>query len=238
MMSTAILLAGGSGTRMESAIPKQFLEISGKEIWARTVQAFQDCTQIGKIILVCREDYFEHMRRGVSRHEFSKVTRIVAGGRDSFHSALNGLRASGGAASDKVLILGEGRPCIPVAVIQRALAMLDAYESCDTGIPVVETLFEAEGDTIASIPDRARFYSGQGPEGFHFETVFSALSRHVRDGEGLMTNISGIVRRYFPDVEMGLAAGSEVNIKITTPKDLLIAEQLLKLAPETDRNMA
>lgn len=227
-MPVAILLAGGSGTRMGASLPKQFLHLSGKEIWAHTAQTFQDAPGIDSIILVCRKDYMEHMAAGVARHGFSKVANIVEGGEERFVSAFNGIKASKSLPDEKVLILDAVRPCIPVSVIENVLLLLDRFDACDTGLPMVETLFETENGRITGIPDRSKFYSGQGPEGFRYGVVKKALSLHAESGDASMTNISGIVRRCFPDLPMGLAVGSEKNIKITTRRDLLFAEQLLQ----------
>jgi 4-diphosphocytidyl-2-methyl-D-erithritol synthase len=227
-MPLAVLLAGGNGTRMGALVPKQFLLLSGKEIWAHTVQAFQDTPCIDAIILVCRKDFREHMAAGVLEHGFSKVAGIVEGGSERYLSALNGIMSCDCAPDEKVLILDAVRPCIPMRVIEDVLLLLDRFDACDTGLPVVETLFEAENGRIAAIPERSRFYSGQGPEGFRYGVVRKALAQYAESGGTSMTNISGIVHRCFPDMPIGLALGSERNIKITTPRDLLFAEQLLQ----------
>lgn len=226
-MAIAFLLAGGSGIRMGKPEPKQFLPLHDKEIWVHTTEVFQNAPEISEIIISCKPDYIERMQEGVARHGLNKVTQVVAGGKERHHSAFAGLRASTAPAEEKVLLCDIVRPCIPADVITRVVAALDLYSACDTGVPVTETLFEVEQERIVNVPDRSRFYLGQGPEGFHFALAYEALRVYLHSGQEGKTNISGIVTSVFPKVDLGFVLGAPENIKITTPHDLETARLIL-----------
>jgi 2-C-methyl-D-erythritol 4-phosphate cytidylyltransferase len=226
-MSIAILLAGGSGIRMGTERPKQFLKIGDREIWAHTTQAFQQSSRIDEIVIVCREDYVEYVWKHLPGYGLQKVCQVVAGGTNRYASAMNGLKACHCSAKAKVLICDAVRPCISVKVIDDVVKALDSYKFCDTGIPVNETLFEVENWEIKSIPDRSRFCTGQGPEGFHYDLLREILVEYLALPGNTMTNISGIAKMLRPDLKMGFVNGSVENIKITTKLDLAIVGNMI-----------
>lgn len=226
-MTLAILLGGGVGSRMGKELPKQFLQLAGKEVWVHTALAFQNCPKITAIQIACHPDYLGRVRNGLAGHGLSKVTAVVAGGLERHVSAYNALISCGCGDADKVLVCDIVRPCISGEVIERVVDALDNYEACDTGVQVRETLFEVQDGIIVNVPDRRRYVSGQGPEGFHFGSLYASMRSYMRENGSGATNISGILKRYHPDLVVGLVEGSEDNIKITVPGDLLWAEACL-----------
>jgi len=229
-MTIAYILAGGSGFRMGGSIPKQFLEINGKEIWLYTVQTFHKISAIDKIVIVSHPNYIRHIEFAILSFNLNKIISIVPGGQERDQSAFYGLTNYRCAAEDKILICDAVRPCIQPKVIIDVINVLDTLLICDVGIPVIDTIFEVDNNCILNIPDRSRYALGQGPEGFHFGIVYEALQYHLaKKGEReRITNISGIVKKYFPDITVGFVYGTPDNIKITTPQDLKIVELFIK----------
>ena len=226
-MTVAILLAGGSGIRMGANIPKQFLSVAGREIWVHTALVFQRSVKIDSIVIACHPEYVAVMQSCLDTYGLFKVSHVVAGGEARHDSAYHALQACECNAQDKILVCDIVRPCISQSVIERVVDSLDRFEACDTGVPVKETLFEVRDGLIVDFPDRRRYVSGQGPEGFHFASLHAAMHAYMSGIQPPVTNISSIMKNYLPSLSIGLVEGSDTNIKITTPQDLQWAEWYL-----------
>lgn len=216
----AIIVAGGSGTRMGSAVPKQFLELSGKPVLWHTVNAFVTAFNDIQIVLVLPEVHFDYVKPWL--HEFSTCAGIalVRGGETRFHSVKNGLQE---VKEPAVVFVHDGvRPLISTALIR------SCYEAAllkGSAIPVIDmkdSIRQVAGETNKAV-DREQFKIIQTPQTFLSEWLLPAFSLPY---DPLFTDEATVVERQGHRVH--LVPGEEANIKITRPLDLTIASALLK----------
>lgn len=226
MTVTAIVLAAGSGKRMNSQVRKQYLLINEKPVLYYSLKAFED-SNVDKIVLVVGADDVEYCKNEiVEQFGFSKVCAIVEGGKERYHSVYEGLKAAGD--TDYVLIHDGARPFLTQDIIERTITSVVQYQACVVGMPVKDTIKIVDDETFAkATPDRANVWQVQTPQAFSYKLVYDAYTRMLANEESSITDDAMVVER-MTDYKVKLIEGSYRNIKITTPEDLLIAEAYLK----------
>lgn len=224
----AIVLAAGRGTRMHSDIPKQYLLVREKPVLYYSLKTFQD-SFVDRIILVTSESDVEYCRQNiVVQYGFDKVTRIVAGGKERYHSVYEGIKAAGDC--DYIYIHDGARPFVTESMLERAYECVSKYDACVIGMPVKDTIKIADEDGFAaSTPRRDLVWSVQTPQVFSFSLIKDAYSALIKDEKrilqgGVRITDDAMVVETFTDKKVKLVEGSYENIKITTPEDLSIAE--------------
>ena len=226
MKNTAIVLAAGQGKRMHTKIQKQFLEIRGYPVLYYSLRCFQESPLIEDIILVTGEDsVFYCQKKIVEKYGFTKVAKVIPGGKERYDSVYQGLFACEN--SDYVLIHDGARPFITEEILERGLEGAKETGACAVGMPSKDTVKIAdESGFIAETPDRSRVWLIQTPQIFQYKLIRNAHeSIRTRD----MSNVTddAMVVEQETGVKVCLAEGSYQNIKITTPEDLEIAEMFL-----------
>lgn len=228
--NAAIIVAGGSGTRMGTEIHKQYLELKGKPILAYTAETFQNAGCIREIILVTGPGEEAYVRKEiVERYGLSKVCRIVAGGAERYESVYAGLQCCAGA--DYVFVQDAVRPFITQEILERGLETAKRYGSAVCGVPSKDTVKITDMDGVVSeTPPRDRVWIIQTPQIFPYRSLREAYDRVITGKEGslagrMITDDAMIMENTGADVRMFM--GDYRNIKITTPEDLQIAEALL-----------
>ena len=226
MKNTAIVLAAGQGKRMHTKIQKQFLEIRGYPVLYYSLRCFQESPLIEDIILVTGEDsVFYCQKKIVEKYGFTKVAKVIPGGKERYDSVYQGLLACKN--SDYVLIHDGARPFITEEILERGLEGAKETGACAVGMPSKDTVKIAdESGFIAETPDRSRVWLIQTPQIFQYKLIRNAHeSIRTRD----MSNVTddAMVVEQETGVKVCLAEGSYQNIKITTPEDLEIAEMFL-----------
>lgn len=229
--STAIVLAAGKGKRMGTDVAKQYLLLAGKPVLCHCLQVFEE-SPIDEVVIVTAEDEIEYCRREiVEKYHLRKVTQIVAGGRERYHSVACGLRAAGDC--DYAFIHDGARPFIDLAMIGR---LFDAVEKDGTAIaamPVKDTIKIADEAGFAkSTPNRDLVWQMQTPQVFAYAPIREAYEKLLREEEetirrGIHITDDAMVMETFGSLPIRLVEGSYRNIKITTPEDLRIAEALI-----------
>lgn len=137
--NTAIVLAAGRGSRMNSQIQKQYLEIGGKPVIYYALKQFEDFEAVDEVILVTGEGEIEYCREQiVNAYGLKKVHQIVAGGKERYHSVYRGLCAAGNC--DYVFIHDGARPFLDEAILKRSLAAVREYQACVVGMTVKDTI--------------------------------------------------------------------------------------------------
>ena len=225
MKTTAIVLAAGSGKRMNSKVHKQYLLLKEKPILYYSLKAFEDSV-IDDIILVVGAGEIDFCRNDiVEKYGIQKVRAVVEGGKERYHSVYEGLKAAG--ETDYVLIHDGARPFVSQAIIERTLSAVCEYKACVVGMPVKDTIKIIDEHGYAKeTPARSHVWMVQTPQAFSYPLIFDAYSRMLMQEDSGITDDAMVVER-MTDYKVKLIEGSYQNIKITTPEDLDIAEVYL-----------
>lgn len=223
----AIVLAAGKGSRMKSDIPKQFLRIDGKPVIYYALRAFED-SFIDEIVLVTGEGQQEYCRTEiVEKYGFHKVSKIVAGGKERYDSVYRGLCELDQA--DYVYIHDGARPFVDSHILANAKRCVEQYEACAAGMPVKDTIKIVDEETfVAETPLRKYVWQIQTPQVFSYPLIREAYERLYIEENLISVTDDAMVVEYMMKKPVKLFEGSYENIKITTPEDLPVAEELLK----------
>lgn len=224
---TAIVLAAGQGKRMGSKVQKQYLLLEDKPVLYYTLQSFEECPLIEEIVLVTGKEEIAYCQEEiVQKYGFSKVKKIVAGGKERYHSVYEGLRAAEG--TGYVLIHDGARPFADGEIIRRICENVEIYDACVAGMPVKDTIKIAdEAGFAAQTPDRRMVWQIQTPQAFSYELIRSAYDRLMEEQPDGITDDAMVVET-MTEHKVKFIEGSYHNIKITTPEDLDIAQLFLK----------
>ena len=226
MKSVCIIVAAGTGSRMNSDRPKQFLEMEGHPLLYYTVKAWQE-SFISEIILVTSGGYLDFVKKDiVEKYGFNKVTKVITGGETRFDSVYQGLLACEDA--DYVYIHDGARPCVDAGVIERAREGAEEYGACVSAVPVKDTIkvVDKEGFAIDT-PERSSLWAMQTPQAFKYDIVrkaYDALADKDRTGitdDAMVVEKSGACK-------VKMVMGSYDNVKVTTPEDLRVVENIIK----------
>jgi len=243
MATAGIVLAGGKGSRMQSDVPKQYMELLGKPLLYYSLKAFEE-SDVDRVVLVTAAGEEEYCREElVERFGFTKVTGIAAGGAERYASVWKGLhclkeqmtRDTDGEKEeqpeeipDYVLIHDGARPLVTAELINRMIAETEQYEACVAGMPVKDTIQMTDGNgTITLTPKRDSLWTAQTPQSFSFSVVYDAYERLMKEEEINVTDDAMVVGLYH-NIPIQMVRGSYKNIKVTTPEDLVLAELFLK----------
>lgn len=224
---TAIVLAAGQGKRMNSSIQKQFLEIKGYPVLYYSLKCFQDSPLIGEIVLVTSENAVSYCRSEiVKKYGFSKVTGIIAGGKERYDSVYAGLLACG--ECEYVFIHDGARPFISEEILERGLTGVQETGACVIGMPSKDTVKIADEDGfVKETPDRKNVWTIQTPQIFSYRLIRDAHESIRKKDMSAITDDAMVVEQE-TGLRVRLAEGSYQNIKITTPEDLVVAESFLE----------
>lgn len=230
MRTHAILLAAGDGNRFGADIPKQFLRLAGEQILLRSIRVIAGAG-MDQLVVVAHPAWLDETEQAVAAAAVGIPTVVVAGGRTRNESTLNGLLSLNAADDDIVLIHDAVRPLLPADVIRRAIEPVAAglAEASDTVIPSADTLVIVDGQRVVEIPERARYRRGQTPQVFRVGVLQQAY-RAAREADDLSaTDDCSLVLRYVPGARIAAVDGDEVNLKITTRLDFVLADRMIQM---------
>lgn len=229
--TTAIVLAAGQGKRMQSDVHKQYLLIHGKPVLFYCLKALED-SFIDDVILVTGKDEEEYCRREiVERFGFTKVKKIVEGGKERYHSVMHGIKEV--TECDYLFIHDGARPFLDEGILKRTYEGVLENRACVAGMPVKDTIKIADENGFSKeTPRRDTVWMVQTPQVFEFDLIREAYGKLEKEEEtlkekGILITDDAMVVEYFCDVPIKLIEGNYRNIKITTPEDLGVAEAFL-----------
>lgn len=244
---TAVVLAAGRGSRMESGVAKQYMLLQGRPLIWYALHAVEESSVIDDCILVTGAEDISYVKEEiVAKYGFSKVTDVVAGGKERYDSVYNGLAAAveNGTAwhGDKrcapghdgyIFIQDGARPFLTEEILKRCYDAVRQNHACVAGMPVKDTVKIVDESGFASrTPDRNFLWQVQTPQVFDAPLILSAYERLMREKErlireGISITDDAMVVETFTDCKVRLVEGSYSNMKVTTPEDMTVAEALL-----------
>lgn len=225
MKTGALIVAGGLGLRMHSSLPKQFMPLSGKEIFVRSVEVFHGSAFVDFIVLVVHKDWLGQARKILEKRGMDSVS-VVSGGETRQESVQNGLLFCETIKPDIVMIHDAARPFFSKKQIPEILRLV----TFGTGVVVTEkttdTVYLVEDEVVIDVPNRSNLRRAETPQTFKFQEILQAHRKAVTDGIHSSTD----------DAQLFVGFGGRVltvdsivpNPKITTPLDFEMAELMIE----------
>lgn len=217
---TAIIVAGGKGKRMDTEIPKQYMDIAGKTILETTLYKFEKSNEVDDIILVVNKEDIEFVKDEIAPL-YNKITHVVNGGKTRFESVYQGLKRVG--KSCNIVLIHDGvRPFVSYNLISTCIENAYIHKACVPVIDVSDTIKEvAEDGMVVKTCDRKTLKAAQTPQAFDYNIIRECYENAMTEAQEF-TDDASIVEYYGYKVKT--IVGLYKNIKITTPLDLRVAE--------------
>ncbi|MEU4716441.1 bifunctional cytidylyltransferase/SDR family oxidoreductase [Micromonospora purpureochromogenes] len=228
--TVAVVLAGGTGTRLGLGIPKQLLKIAGKPIIEHTLAVFEAAAEIDEIIVLMATGHVADAQQIVDKAGFCKVSKVIEGG-DTRNATTRIALDAVGEGDVNILFHDAVRPLVSARIVRECVNALWTYSAVDVAIPSADTIIQVdENECITDIPVRATLRRGQTPQAFRSGTIREAYRRAEGDPDFAATDDCGVVLRYLPGTPIKVIDGSDENIKVTHPVDVHLADKLFQLA--------
>ena len=212
--NTAIIVAAGSGSRLGSTTPKQFLKLLGQEILSYSVNSFLDHPQIDAVVIVTSQNFLDHVAGQYPQ------CKVVLGGETRQDSVFNGVQACSPDTSN-VLVHDAARPLIPHSIITTCLSKLAIYEGVAPAIEPSDSMVLLRGDEFSNL-NRADLRIIQTPQCFRIDTL-----RDAHASGNVDTDEIGLVKQSLPGARLGFVPGAPETMKVTSQMDLTIIERYL-----------
>lgn len=244
MRNIAIILAGGTGSRMGGGMPKQLLTLAdGQTILEHSVAAFEQAECIDEIGIVMHPDYIACAKEMLLRNGWQKVAFIIAGGSERWESSVNAiqeieqriknkeqrigvpiLQASYNHPITNILLHDAARPFVSQRIINDVCKALETHRAVTVAIPATDTMYSVSENitdkVVQDIPPRATLMCAQTPQAFRLEVIAEAYDLALQDPHLQATDDCGIVHRYLPEVPIYIVQGDPANRKITYKEDI------------------
>lgn len=246
MRNIAVILAGGMGSRMGSAVPKQFMELAGRTVIEHSIDTFCNHPAIDEVAVVVHPEWRGRMETIAAANGWAKLKKIVDGGVERYMSSLNAIMAYIDEPDDTNLLLHDAaRPWVSAEIVDRVVAALQHNEAVGVAVPSTDTVWEVHPDFevanssalsgtspnlgeeyqmprfVARIPERKLMWRAQTPQAFRLPLIRDAYQRALQDPQFRTTDDCGVVRKYMPGTKICVVEGSEENKKITFAEDMM-----------------
>ncbi|MCK3683717.1 2-C-methyl-D-erythritol 4-phosphate cytidylyltransferase [Maribellus sp. YY47] len=216
----ALIVAGGSGSRMNNEVPKQFLELAGKPVLMHTFEAFYSFDTAIRFVLVLPESEFQRWKELCEKHHFNINHHLAAGGSSRFESVKNGLDCI---PEDGIVFIHDGvRPLVSKQTLQNCLDTARVKGNALPVVPVSESVRYIDGSKNTSL-DRSKYFLVQTPQTFTLSLIKKAYQQPYSE---LFTDDASVLENMGTNIVT--VEGNRENIKITFPEDLRIATLLLQ----------
>ncbi len=231
MKNFAVILAGGIGQRMGESLPKQFIKLSGCPIIILTIRRILSVLEFDKIIIVIHPDWKQYLQNQIEEYQIStEKIIIISGGKerlDSIKNSLKQIMLISNSPDDIVVICDAVRPFVSKEILQNSIKMSRSHGACVCALPAIDTMLYVENNIITSVPLRKNIFHGQAPDSFQVSILNEALNSLTEDEKKIITGTAQIcVLKHIPVYTI---PGDIKNIKITTPDDIKIAENILQM---------
>jgi 2-C-methyl-D-erythritol 4-phosphate cytidylyltransferase len=224
--NAVILLAGGSGSRMGSDQAKQFIRVAGKPVLVHSFDALRRHLPKAFIVVVAPVEALAHVRELIGN---DPMAQVVAGGSSRQASTLQGLKALAERQPQNVIIHDAARPFISGQIIHDVVDALVKSEAVDVAIPTTDTIIVERDGYIQTIPPRLHIMRGQTPQAFRYASLVRSYADLGEEQLDKYTDDCGIYLACHPFGQVRIVKGHEENIKITTPVDLVLADELFRI---------
>ncbi|HCA33663.1 MAG TPA: 2-C-methyl-D-erythritol 4-phosphate cytidylyltransferase [Lachnospiraceae bacterium] len=248
----AVIPAAGTGSRMMEALKqpeyddirrmlgqpqkKQFIHLGDKELLVYTLEAFQNCPSVSGIVLVTGKEDLTHCKDLVASNDLDKVKKIIPGGSRRQESVLIGLSSLPKDCTMAVIHDGA-RPFIDIDIIEKTIEAAARSGGAIAAVPVKDTIKIVSRGKVESTPDRSRLYSAQTPQAFRYPDILEGYRHAAVMGDFRCTDDAQVMEKYM-DTDIEIVEGSYENIKITTPDDLKMADQILRSRQRLEESRA
>lgn len=222
---SVILLSAGAGNRMNSDIPKQYMQLKGKMILRYSLDTFEQDDRVNDIVIVAAPAWIDSVKEDiVNKYGYTKVTDVVAGGSERYESVYNGLRALSN--TDYVLIHDGARPFVDSEMITRLTEAVKVHKACIPAVKSKDTIRLSDDEGFVTMtPDRNNVWNIQTPQTFAYKELKSAFDNYTSniDKYGSVTD-DAMVWEAVTGGSVKIVEGNYNNIKITTPEDISVGE--------------
>ena len=229
-MAVALILAGGSGTRLGADIPKQYIEVYGRCVISYCIERLSCHEKIDRIQIVAQAQWHEKIKECLEAYDKNgKFRGFSVPGRNRQLSIYNGLSDMKEYVDnlDVVLVHDAARPLLSDRMITNCLEAIRGYDGVVPVLPMKDTVYQsADGKKISALVKRSEIFSGQAPEAFRFGVYYEANRRLLPDT--ILTINGSTEPAVMAGLDMIMIAGDEDNFKITTKEDLERFRELIK----------
>lgn len=223
-----VLLSAGTGSRMNSDMPKQYMDVCGKPVLYYSLKCFDMHEEVDDIVIVAAPEYHEMIRTEiVEKYNIEKVRAIAEGGKERYNSVYNGLQNLG--PHDYVMIHDGARPCINNELLDRIITEVKQTKAVVPAVPSKDTVRLADEDGyITCTPDRKSVWNMQTPQTFEMEGLVKAFDSYMKEEKAAMVTDDAMIWEIYDNRRVKLVMGDYSNIKLTTPEDMLIISNNIK----------
>jgi 2-C-methyl-D-erythritol 4-phosphate cytidylyltransferase len=226
------------GERLGAGLPKQLLTLGGTTLIERCVAAFEAAPGVDEILVVMARGYTGQVE-ALLGSRYRKVAAVIEGGQtrpESARVALAAIAAGQPGAGQSgasqpgdcgVLLHDAARPLVDQRIIADCVATLEVHEAAGVAVPASDTIVITDNGVMHTMPRRETLWRCQTPQCFRLAVIARAHELAAADPDFAPTDDCGVVLRYLPGVEVHIVQGSERNIKVTYPQDLVVAEALI-----------
>lgn len=229
--NVAVILAGGTGSRLGASTPKQFFKVAGKMVIEHTIDVFNHHPLIDEIAVVIHPDYENLMEEIVLKNQWQKVKKILKGGGERYQSSLSAIKAYNQQPDTNLIFHDAVRPLITPLIIDNVVSALDKYNAVDVAVAATDTIIQVNdnGEFITNIPNRNFLRRGQTPQAFKLSLIEKAYELALQDPDFVCTDDCGTVIKYLPNEPVFVVNGAESNMKLTYKEDTFLMDKLFQL---------
>jgi len=220
----AIIPAAGQGKRMKKDVNKQYLKLGDRPLLAHTLEVFANNNKIDQIVVVVKKEEMDYCQKKILNKYGFENLKLVAGGETRQQSVYAGLMAFS-PAINHVIIHDGARPLISKDLLNKVIKKLSKYKALTTAIPVKDTIKIVNKESfVQKTPNRDSLRAIQTPQAFEYDLIYEAHENF--DGKAKATDDASLVENMGYKVKV--IRGENSNIKITTPIDLVYAQNILR----------